>query len=75
MLFTKKDVEKEHQKLKLVKKIEQVHESFMIHKRFILQHWYYHCTVILEIGNKIRTSFKSLVSKKARTRQLKITSV
>ena len=26
MLFTKKDVEKEHQKLKLVKKIEQVHE-------------------------------------------------
>ena len=29
--FIKKDVEKEHQKLKLVKKIQQVCESFMIY--------------------------------------------
>ena len=47
-----------------------MYESFMIYESFDLELWYQHCTVILEIKSKIRTSFKSLVSKKARTWRL-----
>ena len=38
---------------------------------FILELWYYHHIVIVEITHKIRTSFKTLASKKAATWRLK----
>ena len=41
---------------------------------FILELWCQHCTVMVNIKNKIRTSAKPLVSKKARTWRLKRTS-
>ena len=39
----------------------------MIYKSFILKLWYWHCTAIVEIKNKIGFSLKTLVSKWATT--------
>ena len=41
----------------------------MIYETITLEVWYQHSTLTVEIKNKIRTSFKSLVSKKARTQR------
>ena len=52
------------QKLKLVEQIQQLNESFVRYLSFILEIWYQQCTVILEVKNNIRTSFKLLGGKK-----------
>ena len=41
------------------------------HIRFILKLWYEHRTVIVEIMQKIQTSFKTLTSRKATSWRLK----
>ena len=38
---------------------------------FILELWYLHHIVIVELTHKLQTSFKTLASKKAATRHLK----
>ena len=48
--------------------------NVMIYERFILELWYYHGTVILDIKDKIWASFKSAVSNKTRTWRLKRTT-
>ena len=53
-------------KVKLVTKIKKLRKS-----SFILELWYYHHIVIVEITHKMQTSFKTLASKKAATWHLK----
>ena len=53
-------------KIKLVRKIKKLRKL-----SFILELWYWHHIVIMEITHKIRTSFKTLASKKPATWRLK----